>query len=115
MKKILVLLLGLFLYAQSTWAVPATPYPIEVKQPDGTMLTIRLHGDENYHYTTTVDGYGIVLNKKGYYVYASLKKDMKTWKATCKRAHNAADRTPKEIKFLKKGKVYYQELTNPTN
>lgn len=53
-------------------AIPADPRPVTVKQPDGSMLTIVLHGDEFFHYTTTVDGYTVVKNDKGYYTYAQL-------------------------------------------
>ena len=28
-------------------AVPASPYPIEMTQPDGSILTVYLHGDEH--------------------------------------------------------------------
>ena len=38
------------------WAVPATPYPIEMTQPDGTTLTVFLHGDEYYSYYSLPDG-----------------------------------------------------------
>ena len=37
-------------------AVRAYPYPIQVRQPDGSTMTILLHGDEFYHFATTVDG-----------------------------------------------------------
>ena len=34
-------------------AVPAYPYPVEVRQPDGTVLTLRLRGDEFHHFLQT--------------------------------------------------------------
>ena len=37
----------------SSFAMPAYPFPIKVKQPDGSELTIRIYGDEWFHYTTT--------------------------------------------------------------
>ncbi len=43
--------------ALAIYAVPAIPTPIEVTQPDGTTLTIRMQGDEHCHYLTTEDGY----------------------------------------------------------
>ena len=46
----------LLLSFQTAMAVRAYPYPIQVRQPDGSTMTILLHGDEFYHYATTVDG-----------------------------------------------------------
>lgn len=37
-------------------AVPAYPWPIKVKQPDGTVLTIRILGDEHGARVVTTDG-----------------------------------------------------------
>ena len=53
-------------------AIPADPTPVKVTQPDGTTLTITLHGDEFFHITTTIDGYTVVKNAAGYYTYAQL-------------------------------------------
>ena len=54
-------------------AVPAHPKPVKVQQPDGSQLTLQLHGDEWLHYHTTADGYSVVKNDHGYYVYATLE------------------------------------------
>ena len=56
-------------------AIPADPTPVKVNQPDGTTLTIQLHGDEFFHFTTTVDGYTVLKNSGGYYTYARLDGD----------------------------------------
>ncbi len=56
-------------------AIPADPTPIKVAQPDGSMLTVKLHGDEFFHFTTTSDGYTVVKNTAGYYTYARLEGD----------------------------------------
>ncbi len=70
MKKLMFLFLGLSCLMAK--AVPADPTPIRVAQPDGTMLTVVLHGDEFTHYNTTQDGYTIVKNKAGFYTYATV-------------------------------------------
>ena len=47
-------------------AIPADPTPGQVTQPDGSKLTVVLHGDEFFNYLTTLDGYTIVKNEAGY-------------------------------------------------
>ena len=70
MRRVLFFLLGLSCLMAK--AVPADPMPIQVTQPDGTKLTVVLHGDEFIHYNTTVDGYTIVKNGAGFYTYATV-------------------------------------------
>jgi len=38
------------------WADSATPYPIKMRQPDGSTITLRLHGDEFCSWYTSEDG-----------------------------------------------------------
>lgn len=71
MKKTLLLLVMGILSLVSQ-AVPADPTPSKVTQPDGTTLTVVLHGDEFLNYLTTSDGYTVVKNKAGYFTYARL-------------------------------------------
>ena len=40
----------------ASWAVKADPTPTVVTQPDGTQLTIIVHGDEDCNWYTTSDG-----------------------------------------------------------
>ncbi len=108
MKKILFILVmscGLWAVgssvAQQRRGVPATPHPIEIVQPDGDTLMIRLRGDERMSWRTTLDGYLIVQNKKGVYCYAKKDKDGKTV-ATCRQAHNADKRTCCEKRYVEK-------------
>ncbi len=72
MRKILLFVLGLL--CLSAQAIPADPTPVKVAQPDGSTLTIRLHGDEFFHFTTTHDGYTVMKNNAGYYTYALLEQ-----------------------------------------
>ena len=71
-KRIAMLALGSFCYA-SSFAVPAAPQPMLVTQPDGSTLMVRQNGDEYHHWRSTTDGYSIVKNDKGFYVYAALE------------------------------------------
>lgn len=43
-------------------AVIANSEPVTVQQPDGSRVTLVLHGDEFYSYTTTLDGLTVALN-----------------------------------------------------
>ena len=55
MRKILISL-SAFLLSVSAWAVMATPEPIEVIQADGSVITLKLVGDEFHHYYALQDG-----------------------------------------------------------
>ena len=71
MKNLLLsILVGLVFFNLN--AIPADPTPATVHQPDGSTLTIVLHGDEFLNYLTTSDGYTVVKNQAGYYTYARL-------------------------------------------
>ena len=48
-------------------AVPASPYPIEMTQPDGSILTVYLHGDEHYSYYSLPDGTPLRLMETGFF------------------------------------------------
>ena len=71
MKKYL-LILAMLLCVNMTWGIPADPTPRRFTQPDGSTVTLRLHGDEWLHFTTTIDGYTVVKDERGYYAYAQL-------------------------------------------
>ena len=103
MKNVLLLLV-MGLMCLNALAVPADPTPATVTQPDGTTLTIVLHGDEFFNYLTTTDGYTVVKNKAGYYTYARLDGDRLVASNTVARDNRtAADRAylagvPKSLK-----------------
>ncbi|MBO4658817.1 MAG: M6 family metalloprotease domain-containing protein [Prevotella sp.] len=75
----------------SAWAVKADPRPVDVKQADGTTLTVVLHGDEDFHYYTTTDGILLVQHQGAYYVASTCSDGSLV--ATSLLAHNAAQRT----------------------
>jgi len=69
-KCLFVLVLGLMCLVAR--AIPADPTPAQVTQPDGSKLTLVLHGDEFFNYLTTQDGYTVMKDAAGYYTYARL-------------------------------------------
>ena len=110
MKKIVFLLVCLMAMFRAS-AVPAYPYPVTVTQPDGTTLEIQGHGDEFYHFTTTVDGYTIVKNEAGYYVYAQLQNSRLA--PTDRIARNQVERTANDVSFLEAtGKMLVEKANN---
>ena len=51
----------------------ANPNPITVTQPDGSEVTLRLHGDEHFHFQTTADGARtVVRGADKWYSYAEV-------------------------------------------
>ncbi len=96
-KYFLALVVSLMAVGQLL-AVPATPYPVKLTQPDGRELTVRLNGDEFYHFYTTEDGYTIVKNDMGFFTYAQ-RADGKL-EPTAMVARNAAERTEAEKVYL---------------
>ena len=76
MKRILqTVFLSCMLYAglmtNQALAVTAYPYPVQVKQPDGTTITIVMQGDERMKWAKTIDGYTLMYNTKGVFEYAT--------------------------------------------
>ena len=93
MRNFLTILVTGLMCCLSAHATPADPTPGQVTQPDGSKLTVVLHGDEFFNYLTTTDGYTVVKNEAGYYTYARL--DGNTLAAsTCiaRDARSAGDR-----------------------
>lgn len=56
-------------------AVPASDSPILRTLPDGTSIEIMLHGDENFHYATLLDGSIVKQGDDGYFYYAEVTAD----------------------------------------
>jgi M6 family metalloprotease-like protein len=72
--RYLLFVLSYFAIVAEISAVGAYPFPQTITQPDGTVLTVRLHGDEWFNWISTIDGYRIIKNADGVYEYVSLLK-----------------------------------------
>lgn len=55
--------------APSAFAVNANPNSFEEVQPDGTVVSLRVRGDEHFNWAEDLDGYTVIHNK-GWYEYA---------------------------------------------
>lgn len=58
-------------------AVPAYPGKIQTEQPDGTVITVNLKGDEHFHWAETTDGYTLLRNSEGFWTFAKQAADGK--------------------------------------
>lgn len=56
-------------------AIPADSSPRVITLPDGSAVTVQLHGDEFGSFFTTADGYYITLCPDGYYRYSIISAD----------------------------------------
>ena len=62
------------------YAVMADPTPRTVELPDGNTVTLVLHGDEYFSYTTTLEGNTVVFNPLSrVWEYARLDAVLSLW------------------------------------
>ena len=87
MKKIILSICILAAAAMTAAAIPANPRVTKVRQPDGTMITLRLQGDEFCSWGTTPDGRTMMAGEDGFYrtVSASALREAKA-RTTAQRA-----------------------------
>ena len=74
MKKTVVFVVALLVAVSSAWAVPALRGKYQYKQPDGTVVTLELHGDEYYHWTTDNSGRTVEMDQRGFYRQVSISE-----------------------------------------
>ncbi|MBQ1177426.1 MAG: M6 family metalloprotease domain-containing protein [Bacteroidaceae bacterium] len=96
MKRLLLAVM-LCMGMLSMWAVPAKRVAIEVKQPDGTVLTLTYGGDEYFSYLYTDDG-AMVRRVGDAYYYLHIEGG--EVKPSARLAHDRALRTPDEVRFV---------------
>ena len=97
-KRFSILMVVMLLGTASLWARPGYTKPVDVLQPDGTTVTLLMHGDEFYSFMTTTDGYTVIKGDDGFYRYA--EKQGEELKASAFVAKNADKRQADELSFL---------------
>lgn len=116
-KHITLILFSLFFMLSGSQAVPAYPHPVTVIQPDGTTLTVQLSGDESRKLKSTVDGYVIKKNDKGFYTYAVRDQENRIV-AGERIARDAEKRSATDLtymsKALKADEVFSEPLLKPS-
>lgn len=99
MRKLLLTIIICLLAIAHGHAVKANSVPFEVTQPDGTTLTVVLHGDENFKWHTTTDGIVIMPTLSGFRIAdISADGDMTP---TAMLAHDSTLRTAAETALAK--------------
>jgi len=98
MRKTFMIVAAMMLFVVTMWARPALKGTVCVKQPDGRMVTLQLHGDEFMHFTTTADGYTVVRSSDGCYRYAVEHDGL--LQTTEFAAADPAERQAPELAFL---------------
>lgn len=99
-KYIIGVALGVaFIMPTPLHAVKAKPGVIEFSQPDGSLLPVRLYGDEKTHFAATDDGVPVTFNSKGFYEYALQGADGK-WNPSGIVAKPKSSRSNSENAFV---------------
>lgn len=98
MKKKTLLLMLTLLMSINSWGAKAFPGPYTFTQPDGTRLSVTLHGDEYFSYYTTLDG--VILVREGDTFYVAEIAANGDIKSSNILAHNNGARSSKEISFI---------------
>ncbi|MDR0620034.1 MAG: M6 family metalloprotease domain-containing protein [Bacteroidales bacterium] len=95
-----------------SFAVPANQEPVERTQPDGTVITYRIKGDERINWIESLDGYRLMYNKDRAIVFAT--KDAEDNMVPSKILYKGTDITkyaPSEKSVIEKldKKIFYNK------
>ena len=83
------------------WVAKANSIPVQVRQSDGTTITVILRGDEHINWYTTLDGVLLVQAADNSYYVGKVTKDGRLI-ATQQLAHEAAWRSSTETNLIRK-------------
>ena len=91
----------LCLSSVGVWGAKANSIPVQVRQADGTTITVILRGDEHINWYTTLDGVLLVQAADNSYYVGKVTKDGRLI-ATQQLAHEAAWRSSAETNLIRK-------------
>jgi M6 family metalloprotease-like protein len=114
---LLILLVSIMANAQRS-ICPASPYPMQIKQADGSVLTIRIHGNEAIHHKETEEGYTILPNAQGIYEYAILDNNGYLVLSGMKAANQISETAMQKnlpLKHLRFNSVQVKAITDDFN
>lgn len=95
LKKLTLISLMSLCAAGSAFAKPATTKPLPFTLPDGSVIEVRMHGDEHSSYFTTLDNVMISRADDGFFYYTCLNLNGSLVPSNV-RAHNADTRSQAE-------------------
>lgn len=99
--KQLSLIVCLMLCSLTTWAAKAESIPVQVRQADGSVITVILRGDEHINWYTTLDGVLLVQGADNNYYIGKVEKSGNLI-ATQQLAHEALTRSQVERNLIAK-------------
>lgn len=115
MKKIFLLAALTLAVLNGAFAVIAYPGIINFTQPDNkTTVQIYLFGDERFHWGETLDGYSLMHDDEGYFVYAT-KDENGDMQPTQYRATEIADRPAEVVAYLERTPKHLRYSTEQCN
>ena len=85
----------------TTWAAKAESIPVQVRQADGSVVTVILRGDEHINWYTTLDGVLLVQGADNNYYIGKVEKSGNLI-ATKQLAHEAHTRSQVELNLIAK-------------
>lgn len=97
--KQLSLIVCLMLCSLTTWAAKAESIPVQVRQADGSVITVILRGDEHINWYTTLDGVLLVQGTDNNYYIGKVEKSGNLI-ATQQLAHEALTRSQAERNLI---------------
>ena len=99
--KHLTIFVCLILCSLTTWAAKAVSIPVQVRQADGSVITVILRGDEHINWYTTLDGVLLVQGADNNYYIGKVEKSGNLI-ATQQLAHEALTRSQAERNLIAK-------------
>ena len=99
--KHLTIFVCLMLCSLTTWAAKAVSIPVQVRQADGSVITVILRGDEHINWYTTLDGVLLVQGADNSYYIGKVEKSGNLI-ATQQLAHEALTRSQAERNLIAK-------------
>lgn len=85
----------------SVYGIKANPRAVSITQPDGKVITVKIHGDENHHYVATTDGFRIAKDTDGFYKYLTLNATKDRFVLSSQRVAEVGERNTVETAFVR--------------
>jgi M6 family metalloprotease-like protein len=108
----ILLVYSLFFMSALASAAPHYGTEMLLKQPDGSLVKVKVYGDEYYQRIESMDGYTLIRNAKGWICYAIIRNDQKDFASTDILYKGKDVSTIKNFPSLKKGLALSREVVS---